>query len=596
MSDDYVVEEGGEKDAATAWVNPKPEDCPVIPLGMLGGKVVFALPQGEIRQEVAYRIPGMLRADIYACVAGTAFLGLWRSEEGKIDTVSAGRWLVRQCRERGLWDESRQRRGLGVWIGEGGPVLHAGDAVGVWPFGRDDWRPVAQMLREDRSGPIWQLRPPAPRPGQPATRDETASLRALLDHWSFAGLGPSLSEADVVFGWLGVAILGAWPRFRPHISVSGGAGTGKTTLSRLMQAMCSANAGELLDQFTEAGIRNSLSGEARALFMDEAEPSADGQPGPVERVMEVLRRMSTGEGSAGRKGTKEGGAEATSAVGSGYLASIYPVAVGDAMASRVIEVRLRPLPKAGGATDDALEAAIVLAREMSPRLLARAMRDAKRFRADASAIKAVLGRAGQTRRAADLISAVAAGRRLLLFDEPLADEAAAEAEARLWAPLASDRAEAAAGQNAGQACLARIFSLNSGQHSHDRHLSIGELVMEEVKTSLTRDKVLKSWGIKIEKPWSGPRMGPWMILSTNHPQMQRALAGTSFANWHKVLEHLADLGDEYAPQRVDSAVRFGPHQSRAIAIPLTPWLEEPIAVGGGQEDFNPADWDGQANG
>jgi hypothetical protein len=58
---------------------------------------------------------------------------------------------------------------------------------------------------------------------------------------------------------------------------------------RLLQAAGSANAGDLLDSFSEAGLRNGLSGEARALYLDEAEPSVDGQ-GPVEKALEVLAR------------------------------------------------------------------------------------------------------------------------------------------------------------------------------------------------------------------------------------------------------------------------------------------------------------------
>lgn len=592
MSDDYVVTDPEAGDSGTAgFVDPKVEDCPVIPLGFVGRDIVFALPEGEIRQEPAGRIAQMLRTDIYASIEGAMFLSSWRDAESKIDLQSAGRWLVRKCRARGIWDGSRAQRGYGVWATDKGPVVHVGDAIGAWPFGEDDWRPVSEVLRQDATGPIWLLRPPTPRPGAPAKTAEVEAFRKILDKWKFAPVEGSqgMTGADVLMGHLGVVLLGAWSRFRPHVNVSGGRGTGKTTLSMLMQAAASANAGDLLDTFTEAGLRQTLSGEARGLFLDEAEPSTDGTPGPVERAMEWLRRMSTGDGSSGRQGSIRGGPAATSALGCAYLASIYPLAINDAMASRMVEVRLRPLGDAKGGDDDALREAIEAAGKMSPRLLARAMRDAKRFRADVSVLKEALGELRHDPRTADLVASLAAGRRLLLHDQALTMDEACE-EARAWAWLSTSRERASSAQNPGQACLAKLLSLNSGQHVRDRFFSIGELVQEEIEGRGTHEKALKAWGLKVENGHgSADRVGPWLIISNNHPALQKALTGSN-ANWRGVLEHLADLGDAYTPQPMSGAVRFGiGHQSRALAVPLTPWLDKPVVVGADPREASPFD-------
>lgn len=575
------------------WVDPDLSTSPVIPLGFYGGKVVFALPEGELREEPAAKIAGMLKTDLYVSKAGRMFLGQWRDSEGKFPRDMAAQWFVNACRDAGRWDDNRPKRGYGVWPGADGPVVHVGDAVGRWPFEKTDWTPVADALRATGQGPIWLLRPPVPRPGKPASVADGEMLRAHLDLWSFAPLGSGgLSEADILIGWQGVALLGGVPGFRPHASVSGGAGTGKTTLSRLMQAAGSANAGELLDTFTEAGIKNSLSGEARGLYMDEAEPSPDGQ-GPVERVMEVLRRMSTGDGSAGRKGDINGKTVATTAVGCAYLASIFPVAMGDAMATRMVEVRLRPLGKAKGGADEDLKAAIDWAREISPALLARAIKLAARYKADVGLLKTALGETGQMPRAADLVAALAAGRRLLLSDVPLSIETAREEVAR-WAALIQGREETSAAQNPGQGCLSRIWAMNSGQHSRDRHVTIGEMISDEMTSPGHHAGVLKTFGLKVENAYGGERPGPWLIISTNHPALAKGLAGTQYANWRGVLEHLGDLGEGYAPKHLPTAVRFGMHQSRAIAVPLTPWLERPVVVGSDPAAATPFDqpvWD-----
>ncbi|WP_303719091.1 hypothetical protein [Brevundimonas naejangsanensis] len=603
MNDSYVLEDAepdSESKSGAVWIEPKVEDCPVIPLGFEGGYVHFALPEGELRREPASKIAGMLKTDLFVSLEGRVFLAQWRDNDGKLQRDMAAQWFVDRCRKAGRWDSDRPQRGYGVWSTVDGPVVHAGDAVGRWPFGESDWESVAEALRTGAQarGPLWLLRPPAPRPGKPATIAEGEKLRELMNLWNFAPLDPrdpeGLSEADALFGWQGTALLGAIPPFRPHASVSGGAGAGKTTLSRLLQAAGSANAGDLLDSFSEAGLRNGLSGEARALYLDEAEPSVDGQ-GPVEKALEVLRRMSTGEGSTRRQGDTGGRTAGQTAVGSAYLASILPVQLGDAMATRVVEVRLRLLGKAKGGADEKLKEAIDWAREISPGLLARAVREAKRYRTDVSLLKAALGESGQTPRAADLVAALAAGRRLLLHDEALTIETAREEVAR-WSALIRNREETSAAQNPGQACLSRIWAINSGQHAKDRHLTIGEMIQEQLESPGVHEKVLKTFGLKVENGHGNhDRPGPWLVISTNHPALSRALAGTHYANWRGVLEHLADLGEAYAPRPLPTPVRFGMHQSRALAVPLTPWLERPVGLGADPAEvsaFEPPVWDG----
>lgn len=607
--DEYVM---GADDAAKVWVDPELADCPVIPLGYYGAKVVFALPEGELREEPASKISGMLKTDIFVSVPGQVFLSAWNDpEDGKFKAQTAAIWFNRQCRAAGKWDTARPQRGYGLWPGDEGPILHVGGALGRGVGGRKpEWTPIAQALRETGgTGPVWLLQPPHPRPDKAAGRDVAETLRKHLKKWKFRELEPGgLTGADVVLGWHGQALLGACTPFRAHVMVIGGRGAGKTTLSRLMQAAGSANAGDLLDSFSEAGLKNSLSGEARAVYLDEAEPSPDGN-GPVERAMEILRRMATGDGSRRAQGDTGGRVNSMTAVGAAWLGSILPVPLGEAMATRVVEVRLNPLGKAKGGADDDLKAAIAWARDASGAMLARAIRDFDRFRSDVSRLKAALGEMGQDPRGADLVAVLAAGRRLMLFDQPLDEETAAE-EARAWAALITVRTESSNLVNPGQACLQRLFSVNSGKHEKDRHLTISEVIQRclapDDPAGFGPDKahfgdVLKAHGLRLENnPRTAERPGPWLLVSNNHDALRRAFAGSHYGDWRGALGYLEDLGPEYAAQTLPKPVRFGMHQSRALAVPLTPWLEGPVAVGvdrAAPTPFDAPEWrrDGQAS-
>lgn len=610
FGDDGEALDGGgtpEGEIAHGWVDPPLAECPVIPLGFDGARVVFALPEGEIRMEPAAKIAGMLKTDLFVCQAGQKFLGHWWDRGGEDRRPSFQRdkmavWFNRKCREAGKWDKGRPVRGYGLWPSEAGPVLHAGDALlrglgGPEPVAT----PIAEALREGGSGPVWRLLPPVDwrrpqpsgagggrRPPLPiaAGTDVGETLRKAIGLWNWPELEPGgLSQADVALGWFGHALLAGCAAFRAHLMLTGPRGTGKTTLSKLLHAAASANAGQLLDSFSEAGLRAALSGESRPVFLDEAEPSPDGG-GPVEKAFEMLRRMSTGDGSARVQSDMGGGVAAQTAVGAVYLGAIYEPKAGDAMASRMVNLRLKPLGPAKGGQDDRLQAAIAWAREISPAMLARAVREAGRYRADVGLLKDACGRLGLDARGADLVAALAAGRRLLLADQALT-EAEAQAEMARWAALVRAREAAETTQNPGEEALMRLFAGNSFKHYHDRHLTVAECIARQLKAGRhspdweEMETVLKALGLKVAlNPGESLAPGPWLLVANQHPALTRIFAGSQVQNWRAVLMHLEGLGEEYRPVPSRAPVRFGYHKVRALAVPLTPWLDHPVLVRG----------------
>lgn len=585
-----------------AFPNPAVALSPVIPLGFTGAKVSFAMPEGEIRHEVASKIGSMLRIDIYACQAGQAFLTHWRDEDGKFQRDLASVWFVRKCREAGLWNSKRQERGLGVWPGEaGGVVLHRGAEIWTWPAsGKMVKTTVVEALRNPK-GPLYRLRPTAPAPARPAAAAEGQWLRQHLDHWRFEALGEEgLTGADIVAGWTMAALLGAVAPFRAHLMVDALAGSGKTTLMHFVAAVMAAHEVEVIDAFTPAGLKNDLAGQARPVLIDEAESSPGGQhgPGPVETALKLLRSMSTGMGGTRKQGDIGGGTVTQTAVGAVMMAAISPPRLGAADASRIVELRLLPLSAGVGsspgggqppgplATDAALEAARLKAEGLAPALLGRALSGAARYRSDVGEVKAALGRLRESPRTADLIAMLAAGRRLLLFDEALTP-AAAEEEARLWRPLLTQREALDQLSNPGADCLAFLLNADSGQHVRDRRETLGDLVTRWIKKERDYDDALKSHGVKL---WEGDPSGqglaprPWLVVANQHPGLTAIFTRSAWPDWRRNLTHLDALGAEYATRCSKNSEWFGLKKSRALYIPLTPWIESfarPAGTGGG---------------
>jgi hypothetical protein len=555
--------------------NPPLSECPVVPLGFDGSRVVFAMPEGELRFELASKIGTMLRTDIFACEAGQSFLAYWRDGEDKFQRELATVWFVRSCRKVGKWDVRRAQRGLGVWPGEAGAVmLHRGCEVWELKDSKVAKLTVAEILRARASGPIYRLYPPAPQPEvkKPATAADGLWVQTMLDRWSFEPLGDEgLTGADLVMGYVGSSLLGAVSPFRAHLLVYALAGSGKTTLMEFVHALLSAVAGDLINNFTEAGLRGDLAGHARPVVIDEAEASGGPQgSGAIEPALQLLTMMATGAGAVRKQGDASGGGGAgvtQTAVGAVILGGINPPPLPPALATRMAEIRLLPLGSRL-ATRAELEAAEAKAKALSPGLLGRALRLAGRFRDDHAAIGAAMLRAGHPPRTADLVATLAAGRRLVRFDQAL-DEAGADAEVRMWSALLDKRAETEAVSNPGADALAHLMSWDSGQHRLDRRQTIGDLVRRwsEREDRSETEITLKNFGLQLYED----ELGPWLIVANHHPTLDRIFEKTKWAAYRRTLEHLDALLPEGAKTRVSKPLRYGVGiKQRGLCVPLTP--------------------------
>ena len=578
VADDKFEEDGDGPARGTPFPNPDLKECPIVPLGFDGGRVVFAMPEGEIRRELAANVGKLLRTDIFACAAGQTFLTYWRGQDDKFLRDLATIWFVRQCREAGKWDSARPMRSLGLWQDGDRVVLHLGDQI--WRLDgprKSEVLTVIEAIRERGSGPLYELRPPAPRPGKKAaTRDDGAWVREILDLWEFESLGDGITGADVVAGWMAAALLGAVAPFRGHLLVNALAGSGKTTLVQFVHGVLSALAGDIIDAFTEAGLRNDLAGKARPVLLDETE-GQDGLagPGPVERALELFRRMATGNGGSRRQGDVGGGSVTMTAVGAVMMAAINPPKLLPADASRIVEIRLLPVRPDKGTTRAQLKTVIEKARALAPAMLTRVIKGSWRYREDVDELTAAMGRSGLDPRTADLVAMLAAGRRLLLHDEPLTAEEA-DAEVRRWAPLLAQRAEADAVTNPGADAFAHLLSADAGlQLKNGRRETLGGMVRRAIRNDHLDTDVLPNHGLRVRFE-EGPdgRKGPWLLVANSNPKLEAIFRPTVWRNWRRALQNLDHLGPEFRTWTPPSSLRFGPGmKQRCLAIPLTPLFE-----------------------
>jgi hypothetical protein len=292
--------------------------------------------------------------------------------------------------------------------------------------------------------------------------------------------------------------------------------------------------------------------------------------------------MSTGSGGSRKQADGAGGAITQTAMGSAMLCAVNPPRIPDALATRIAELRLSPLtaPGADGkvaplAADKSIKAATAWAGELGPKLLWRALKGAERYAADFERLKLAMTEAGEPPRLADLVASLAAGRRLLLTDEPLDAESTAD-ELALWASMLAERREASPVSNPGQDALAHLFAWDAGIHNHGSRLTIGELVRRWLLGEPDRERTLREFGLRpIRNKTDGI---PFLLVANKHPALERIFDKTRWPDWTRSLGYLDQLGPDFATFKPNKPIRFSLGvQQRAIAIPLTPWEEKKTA-------------------
>lgn len=557
------------------------DDCPVKAVGSTDGIYWFLAPSGELRQ--------MKRADFTAIGLLSLFEGrsTWMiANHQRFDkdgepindfnarAVSAD--LMARCHRVGLFDPAIGRRGLGVWRApDGTAIIHCGDAIYV----AGDWRRPG--LRLDRG--LYIARPRCERPdfGNPASAEEAQQLRQAIDLWRFG----NPVQGDMVFGWLGLALLGEMPRWRVHIQADAEHGSGKSALIELLGAAMGPMA-EMLNDFTEAGLRAALTNQSRVLLLDEAEVGTGGGETRMQMVIGLIRRMSGAQGAQIARGSQTQEAMLNHVSGCAFLAGINPPPLLPQDRSRIYSVQVVKATR-DPAAEAKVNAAIEGARGVSPRLRARAIRQWPVFLEAAPVWRRALIEAGCDGRQADMFAALLAGRDLLLHDGPPDGDTVAQEMERLG-PIIAELSQADEEDGDAAQCWAHLLGQAADPYKARRRVTLGTMIASAAKDTSTpyRDE-LRSYGMRIEPmARADGTEAPVLLIANRHSALSKIYAGTRWAGGgHKT--SLARLGNpargpDWCVRPTGVGWQFGGVKSHGLIVPnaLLP-AYEPFSRGGG---------------
>jgi putative DNA primase/helicase len=209
---------------------------------------------------------------------------------------AAHNWLIRQAEKKGFFDPDC-RRGRGAWRDDGRVVYHFGDRLMIDGDLRPDLKITSNSVYEQSR----KLRVPA---------DESISSadgkKILAVAQGFAWTRPA--SALLWVGWCALAPLCGALAWRPHIWITGGAGSGKSTILDMAHWLMNGCSIYAQGNSTEAGIRQTLRIDALPVLFDESEQNNEREAMRIQGVIALIRQSSTESAAKTLKGTQGGSA------------------------------------------------------------------------------------------------------------------------------------------------------------------------------------------------------------------------------------------------------------------------------------------------
>lgn len=469
-------------------------------------------------------------------------------------------WIFRQANARGIYDPTRVR-GRGAWKDKDRYVFHHGDMLTV--------DGVATDITRISSAYVYPMARRMPEPAeQMLTAEEGRHLLEVskMIRWSMPASAPLFA------GWVMLAPICGALKWRPHIWLTGAAGSGKSTIQRdfassLTKDICVYAQGNS----TEPGIRQHLRADARPVLLDEAESNDDKERARMESILAMIRQSSSESQAQTLKGTISGTSMNFAIRSMFCLASVNTNLDKKADIDRLTKLVIRS-PDAFTPEEhwqklsDELHK-ISTDETIANRLLARALHMLPTILKNVEVFTRAAAKKFGSQREGDQFGTMMAGAWSLCSDKEASLEAAAAMLDRYeWKEHFEDHDQDDAARAIEAVLGAKIRMGTFGD------LTVYELIREcipayrlmDTLPQKEADAALKRHGIRVE------------------PQDGVLLFGTSVSNLKSLVEktsYVTDLRGQLlrvpgATRHDDKTMKFNGKGSKCVSIPLGPILDD----------------------
>jgi putative DNA primase/helicase len=473
----------------------------------------------------------------------------YESKSG-FDLNAATNWLIRASYAVGIFNPDKIR-GRGAWIDGGRVVVHRGDALVVDGIEHD-------VTRFD-SRYIYELSD-AMRISIHGTFNDNAG-RKLLDALTLISWERP-QNAALLAGWCVVAPVCGALNWRPHVWITGGAGTGKSwIMTNIVERLMSSIAVVVEGETTGAGIRQHLGSDALPIVFDEAEAEDKASLDRIEQILNLMRIASTETGAKVLKGSSSHMAKSFNVRSCFLFASIIYQARKQADLTRVTVLGLRSSSTFSQERFDKLRELIteVITDDFVDGFHARTMQNLPTLLHNIEVFRVSAAKVLKSQRMADQIAPLCAGAWLLTSTERVTEDAAdAWFSAHDWSSemgLQETRDE----MQCLSYILEQVVNVEAGDYGSKLERTVGELISMccdggvSPSDRSSAEARLKRFGIRVE--------GTHYIISNGSKNIQHVLKGTQWEKNHgKVLQRV-DGAEVTTPMQFSAG-----HVSRGVKL------------------------------
>jgi putative DNA primase/helicase len=484
-------------------------------------------------------------------------LSFWESafpSKSSFSDSAAANWIIRAQQAVGFFRE-RYVRGRGAWIDDGRVILHNGVHLIV--------DGSSEQIGRVKSRFIYEQGEPLGINAEHQVRNAEAAR--ILEMTKLLNWEREI-DAYLLAGWCVIAPLCGALRWRPHIWLTGAAGTGKSwVFEKFVKRLLGESALCVQGETSEAGLRQSLGHDALPVVFDEAEGNEKKDQDRIQAVLSLMRQSSAEDGGFIVKGSSGGTSKSYRIRSCFAFASIAVQLSQQADRTRVTVLSLRELNKADGEDNwQRLQKTYeeVMTDQFVRGIQGRSLYMAKIIIANAAtfanAAASVIGR----QRTGDQLGALLAGAYSLVSDKVISYEGAlAWIKDKDWSEergLDKTKDEIAL---LGR-LLEQVTRIETGGHGILER-SVGELVQiaarvlnDSIILPELADERLRRLGMKVVNYNE-------LYVSNTADFIRITLKDTAWAkNWNKILVRAEGA------RAVDSTRFASGVMSRAVAVPI----------------------------
>lgn len=538
---------------------PLPKSFPVTPLGVKDNRFFYLDATRQFR-DLADRdhsrlgVQGLFgrRTELltrhWPRVSKDGEIVGWRPE-------LASEYLMAGCAARGIWNPFEKLRGAGAWAGDDDElILHVGDKL--WrgrPPAEGGGFADGEWLDPDFVGRhVYPGDEPMARPALEPIREIDNPIRgllALLNTWSWRR---GATDAMLLLGWICASVLGGALKWRPVVWITGGKGTGKSTLHDII--------GGILEDLVKvsdtsgAAVRQTLGHKTLPVMVDELEAEADNR-----RTQEVVRlaRLAASGGRITRGGQDH---QATDFIARScfLFSSILVPPLQSQDRSRIAILELGRLP-AGQAAPLQRPAEL---RALGAALRRRMVDGWARFGRVLAAYRRALEAEGHTARGADQFGTLLACADVALHDGPAMTDYVSE-----WAARASTAGSDFDDEDDEELMLlAHLLSSPIEAYRGGGRATIGQWVSDPkiYGAADERDKKLGAVGLKVVE--EGGRF--YLAIANRHAGLDQVFAGTHWAGRSGATNVWVQSARRLHGARPGKTYYFGGLRQKCTLVPL----------------------------